>query len=101
MYENKTDFLQGLKNVIGENNSDEALNVLEYVNRMDFNNADKITELETKITELETEKTNLDNEWREKYKNTFFNPQSKPNGDLKKHDKPPKKDFITYDDLFK
>ena len=107
MINNKDEYLTALKTLIGERTDDEALAVLEYANKIDSDKETKITELNKKIEELETEKTNLDTEWRNRYRDTFFNPQKLPdeskdvsretNENAEQGEDYPQ----TYDDLFK
>lgn len=102
MIETKTDFLTGLKTLIGDNTSDEVLDLLEYANKIDTDNDTEITSLKEQITNLEndkaklqSEKEELDKSWRVKYRDTFYS--SKPADD---DNKPPKKVAKNFSDLF-
>ena len=86
MIKTREEFLTGLRTVIGDNASDEVLDLLEYANTID--NDPQIAELQTQITQLNAdkeklvqEKTDLENEWRKRYRDTFFNPNTPPKED--------------------
>lgn len=102
MIDNRNDFLTGLKTLIGDNTSDEVLDLLEYATNIDTNTETQIAQLNERITTLEseketlqTEKENLDKDWRKRYRDTFY--ESKPVPKEEQKQKPPAKKF---EDLF-
>ena len=95
----REEMLNKVNTFIGDNNSDEALSLIEDINDT-FDNENN-TEIETLRQENETlkkEKTELDNNWREKYRARFFDGEPVPNKD-DPIDEPPKK--LTFENLFK
>lgn len=103
--ENKDDFLTGLKTLIGDDTSDNALSVLEYASKIGADSEQQITELTTQIETLKTEKQallnekdELDKSWRTKYRDTFYSgtPAVNPEGGANHEHKPAKK----FEDLF-
>ena len=105
MIGNKTEFLTGLKTLIGEDTSDTAIAVLEYANTIDTNSETQINELNEKITNLngqietlQKEKNELDESWRKRYKDTFYNPPTKNDNSGQQNER--KKAAQNYSDLF-
>lgn len=95
----KEEMLNKVKTFIGDNNSDEALSLVEDINDTIIENDEtEIEILRAENERLKTEKTELDNNWREKYKSRFFDgtPINEKDDDI---DEPPKK--LTFEDLFK
>ena len=70
----KDELMQQIKNLLGENTSDEAIKLLEDANdTLDAANKDNTAELTEQIDKLKKEKDDLDKEWRNKYRERFFN----------------------------
>ena len=96
----KEDLLQRLQARLGDDTSDEALQLLEDV-------TDTYTDFETKKTdgesdEWKTKYDELDQTWRQRYKERFLNTQAKDEDLLGKTKDEPKdnEEEKTYDDLF-
>lgn len=100
MIKSKTEFLTGLKTLIGDDTSDNTLELLEYASHIDETNETEIATLNERITTLENEKNNLDKTWREKYRDAFFNPDKLDLTGGKEEDNTPENYPITFDDLF-
>lgn len=105
MIDNRNDFLTGLKTLIGDNTSDEVLDLLEYANSLGTDSETQIAQLNERITTLETEKEtlqtekdNLDKEWRTRYRDTFYSP--KPAGNDPNIPKTEPKPVKHFSDLF-
>lgn len=94
----KEELLAKVKAIIGENDSDEALALLEDV-------SDTITEHEKRNEGKEDWKAKYeenDKAWRKKYRDRFLSKPENPEPeeeDEDEHDEPEKK--LTYNDLFK
>lgn len=100
----KEEFMNGLKEIIGERNDDTALGVLEYLKNMeepkDF--SEEIKTLTEKVTTLETEKSELENTWRNKYKEAFFSTpkQEQTDEQQRQYGKEPDQTKLDYENLF-
>lgn len=105
MVRNKSELIEQIKTFIGDNDSDEALAILEDV-------TDSFTDLESKSSDPEDWKKKYednDKEWRRKYKERFSAPVRQPKGSDDEPDVPdepdepdvPDEKELTYDNLFK
>ena len=87
----KEEIMSQLSEVIGENNSDEVLNLMTDISdTLGDNTASQ------RVAELETELADKDKEWRQKYRDAFFSKPAKEEFDDDDDDKTPK----TFEDLF-
>ena len=95
---NMAEFMESLKNVVGENTSDEALQLLE-------NASDTMKDYEDRLkdqTDWKTKYEENDKTWRTKYQERFFNTDVKDEeddtepDDTEQHEVPK-----SFDDLFK
>jgi hypothetical protein len=86
------ELLQAVANIVGDNNSDEALAFIEDVN-------DTVRDLNENNAEWERKYSKLDNEWRNRYKERFFS-ASEVNDDEDFIDEQEEKPKTTYDELF-
>lgn len=105
------ELLQAVANIVGDDDSDEALAFIEDVN-------DTVRDLDARTidttgwenrynennAEWERKYTELDNEWRKRYKERFFS-ASEINDDEdfideEQEEKPKEKPKTTYDELF-
>lgn len=100
----KEEFMEAIKELIGERNDDTVLGVLQYIKDMEtpVDHTKEIEELNNKITELETAKTDIENEWRNKYKEAFFTSPQQPQTPEQQAQfgKEPEQANLTYDNLF-
>lgn len=88
----KDEIMEGLKNLLGDNTSDEALAFTEDL-------SDTLT---TDGKDWKTEYENNDARWRQKYRDRFFGAQSSDADNTDDLDVPAeKKTPVTFDDLFK
>lgn len=103
----KDELLNQIKNVIGDNTSDEALALIENASDTldEQAKSGNNEELTKEIEKLKKEKDELDKTWRDKYRERFFSGSSNPpkgteggedDGDDEEDDEEPK----TFDDLF-
>lgn len=70
----KEELLNQVKEVLGENISNEALALIENVSdTLDDKSNDKTEELNKEIARLKEENETLDKTWRQKYTDRFFN----------------------------
>lgn len=100
------ELLQAVANIVGDNNSDEALAFIEDVNDtvrdLDARTNDP-TEWENRYNEnnaeWERKYNELDNKWRNRYKERFFS-ASEVNDDEDFIDEQEEKPKTTYDELF-
>lgn len=107
MIKTKDEYLTALKTLIGDNQDDNVLEILEYANKIDGDKENEITTLKERITTLENEKTEIDTNWRKRYKDTFFtgkpeddDPEMKHQEDVSRETKQDENYPQTYDDLF-
>lgn len=63
----REEIIESLSNVLGDNNSDDALQLLTDVRDTLGNDTDA-----QRITELEKQLTEMDNTWRKKYRDAFL-----------------------------
>lgn len=97
----KEEILEMVKTKLGEDTSDEAISLVEDI-------ADTISDFETRLSDTTDWKTKYeenDKGWREKYRNRFFNPDTKaePVGAGEPEvlePEPETKSPKTYDELF-
>ena len=96
----KEEYMNRLKERIGEDTSDEAMSFLEDM-------TDTFNDFETKSSgvndeQWQTKLDELDKSWREKYKARFFNSESTPDEAKRDQEKDVKKDSSekNYEDLF-
>lgn len=99
MVRNKAELIEAIKTFIGENDSDEALAILEDV-------SDTFTDLEGKTTDKEDWKKKYeenDKMWRTKYKERFSAPVTKdePEEPEIPEGNPEEEKELTFDNLFK
>lgn len=93
---NKEQILAKLKERIGEDTTDEAIQFIEDV-------SDTINEYETKTkdsTDWEKKYKENDEQWRKKYKERFFNSPVKEENEIEPVDED-KEQKLTYENLFK
>ena len=93
----RDEFLQKMKDRIGEDTSDDSLAFLEDM-------TDTYDDLEKKARgdgkDWKAEAQRIDNEWREKYRNRFYNNDNDDDNDNDNtFGNPPKK--LTFENLFK
>lgn len=67
-----SDILADANTIIGENNSDNAL---EFIGNLS-DTLNSFSDSEERIKTLEQEKSELDSSWRKKYRERFFSPAS-------------------------
>lgn len=103
---NKDEFMNLIKEHVGEDNSDKSLKFLEDMTDT-FNALEEKTKSNNKKTDEQwkAELEAKDKEWREKYKERFFNGGSKDDDNedkllLPEEPKPSPEETITIDDLF-
>lgn len=92
----KDEILATIKDRIGEDTSDEALALIEDIN-------DTYDDLDARISEAGDWKTKYetnDAEWRQKYKERFFNPEVKETVVIEDEVEDEPKN-LTYEELFK
>lgn len=99
MVRSKDEILASIHSRIGEDNSDEAIALVEDIN-------DTFDDLSTKASstvDWEKKYNELDADWRKKYTERFFTPSSEvdPIAEELKKEVPDEKKVLTYDDLFK
>ncbi len=99
MVRSKDEILASIHSRIGEDNSDEAIALVEDIN-------DTFDDLSTKASstvDWEKKYNELDTDWRKKYTERFFTPanDNDPIMDELKKEEPDEKKVLTYDDLFK
>ena len=94
MIKTADELLNSIKNIIGDNNSDEAIAILE-------DTSDTLNDMEKQVRESgDWKKKYEDNDagWRKKYRDRFFEPSTEPDDD---EDVEPVKKQLTYESLFK
>lgn len=64
-----------LKTLVGDRTDDEAISIIEDFTDTFDRNGD-VSEYEKKITELEAEKSRIESEWRTRYTDRFWNPDT-------------------------
>lgn len=99
MVRSKDEILASIHTRIGEDNSDEAIALVEDIN-------DTFDDLSTKASstvDWEKKYNELDADWRKKYTERFFTPSSDvdPIAEELEKEAPDVKKVLTYDDLFK
>ena len=99
MVRTKDEILASIHSKIGEDNSDEAIALVEDIN-------DTFEDLSTKASstvDWEKKYNELDADWRKKYTERFFTPSSDvdPIAEELKKEVPDEKKVLTYEDLFK
>lgn len=99
MVRSKDEILASIHSRIGEDNSDEAIALVEDIN-------DTFDDLSTKASstvDWEKKYNELDADWRKKYTERFFTPSSDidPIAEELKKEVPDEKKVLTYEDLFK
>lgn len=99
MVRSKDEILASIHSRIGEDNSDEAIALVEDIN-------DTFDDLSTKASstvDWEKKYNELDADWRKKYTERFFTPSSDddPIAEELKKEAPDEKEVLTYEDLFK
>ena len=99
MVRSKDEILASIHTRIGEDNSDEAIALVEDIN-------DTFDDLSTKASstvDWEKKYNDLDAEWRKKYTERFFTPSSDvdPIAEELQKEVPDEKKVLTYEDLFK
>lgn len=94
----REEFLQKMKDRIGEDTSDDSLAFLEDMTDT-YDDLDKKAKGDGKDWKAEAQR--IENEWREKYRNRFYNNDNDDddNDDENMFGKPPKK--LTFENLFK
>lgn len=100
----KEEFMNAIKEIIGERNDDTVLGVLQYLKDMEtpVDHSKEIEELNNKVKELEQAKTDTENEWRNKYKEAFFTTPQQPqsNDQNAQYGKEPEQSNLEFDNLF-
>jgi thiamine pyrophosphate-dependent acetolactate synthase large subunit-like protein len=99
MVRSKDEILASIHSRIGEDNSDEAIALVEDIN-------DTFDDLSTKASstvDWEKKYNELDADWRKKYTERFFTPSSDvdPIAEELNKEVPDEKKVLTYEDLFK
>lgn len=99
MVRSKDEILASIHSRIGEDNSDEAIALVEDIN-------DTFDDLSTKASstvDWEKKYNELDADWRKKYTERFFTPSSEvdPIAEELQKEVPDEKKVLNYDDLFK
>lgn len=96
----KEDFMKRLKELVGDDTSDEAMTFIEDM-------TDTFNDMETRSSGNSEEQwkqkyDELDKSWRKKYKDRFFNPETTPEQTKDEHEKDVKDDGEekTFADLF-
>lgn len=90
---NKEDLLNTIKNLVGEDTSDETLSAIENIN-------DTIDNYETNLSEdWKSKYEENDSMWRTKYKERFFSGEPTPKRNKDEEEKRSKR--LTFEDLFK
>ena len=96
MIKSKTELLENLNQLIGENSGDNAIELLEDL-------SDTLDDFEQRTSDTTNWKNKYeenDKEWREKYKNRFFSkPEPDPEPEPQPEPEPSKP--RTFEDLFK
>ena len=96
----RDEMLNRVRSLIGEDNSDESLSLIEDINdTFAEDNQQEIERLRAETTRLTEENKRIDNDWREKYKSRFFDGEIKPPKKEDEFDDKPKR--LSYEDLFK
>lgn len=89
----KEDLLATIKDIVGDDTSDETLSAIENIN-------DTIDNYETNLSEdWKSKYEENDSMWRTKYKERFFSGEPVPKVNKDDEDKRPKR--LTFEDLFK
>lgn len=91
----KDEIIAQLSARLGEDNSDEALALIEDVT----DTLDDLSSVGDDGKDWKAEAERIDKEWREKYKARFTSGSEKDDTNLGSKGEPPK--VITFDDLFK
>ena len=95
MVKSKEEIIASLKSIIGEDNSDEAITLLEDVtDTLSVDNSAITAELE----EMKQKYTDLDNEWRKRYRDRFYGDVDTSEDDVLRDALKPQ--ALTYDSLF-
>lgn len=87
----REEIMTQLSAVLGENDSDDALSLIEDVRDTlgENSNVERIHELEQQVQDV-------DKNWRKKYRDTFFSETTDPEEDPEEEKRP-----RTFDELFK
>lgn len=97
MVRTKDEILASIKSRIGEDNSDEAIALIEDIN-------DSFDDLTTRVSEAGDWKAKYeenDKEWRDKYKERFFTPsEGDPLREEIDKEEPDKPKVLKFEDLF-
>lgn len=95
MVKSKEEIIASLKSIIGEDNSDEAITLLEDVtDTLSVDNSAITAELE----DMKQKYTDLDNEWRKRYRDRFYGDVDTSEDDVLRDALKPQ--ALTYDSLF-
>lgn len=95
MVKSKEEIIASLKSIIGDNNSDEAITLLEDVtDTLSVDNSAVTAELE----DMKQKYTDLDNEWRKRYRDRFYGDVDTSEDDVLRDALKPQ--ALTYDSLF-
>lgn len=92
MIRSKTELMEQIRTRLGEDTGDDALTFLEDV-------SDTLDDLESKATDPEDwhqKYTDLDAEWRQRYRDRFYNNEAEPPDNPDPADSP-----VSFSDLFK
>lgn len=91
----KDEIMQAIRDRIGEDNSDEALSLIEDV-------SDTIDDLTGDGTDWKQMYEDNDKEWRQKYRDRFFNSGTNPSDPVELEPEPePEPKKTKYEELFK
>ena len=96
MIKSKTELLETLNQIIGENSGDNAIELLEDL-------SDTLDDFEQRTSDTTNWKNKYeenDKEWREKYKNRFFS-KPEPEPEPEPQPEPEQSKPRTFEDLFK
>lgn len=89
----KSELLDVIKDLVGDNTSDETISIIENIN-------DTIDNYETNLKEdWKSKYEENDSKWRAKYKERFFSNEPVGREDKDSEDERPKR--LTFEDLFK
>ena len=99
MVRSKDEILASIHSRIGEDNSDEAIALVEDINET----FDDLSTKASSTVDWEKKYNELDADWRKKYTERFFTPSSDidPIAEELKKEVPDEKKVLTYEDLFK
>lgn len=93
----KSELMEALKGKFADSTDDDTLSLITDI-------SDTVDDLNRQVTESgdwEQKYKDNDKQWREKYRDTFFNPEAKEEIKKEETQKEPEEKPLTYDNLFK